>query len=73
LGLNVVEHPFPDHYVFRSEDFSFKQEESVIVMTEKDAVKCDMIANVDCWCLKVRAKLGNNFADQLLRRVSNLA
>lgn len=39
LGLTVIPHPFPDHYVFKASDFCFK-ENYPIIMTEKDATKC---------------------------------
>jgi tetraacyldisaccharide 4'-kinase len=39
-GLDIIRHPFPDHHPYAEADFSFADETSVIVMTEKDAVKC---------------------------------
>ena len=39
-GLETVVHPFPDHHPFTEDDFSFADEHSTIVMTEKDATKC---------------------------------
>lgn len=38
LGVKIQRHPFPDHHVFRTEDFAFSDGQPVIV-TEKDAVK----------------------------------
>jgi tetraacyldisaccharide 4'-kinase len=68
LGLNVIEHSFPDHYTFRSNDFSLRNE--IIIMTEKDAVKCDAIATENCWCLKIEAKLSDKFNDTLLNKLN---
>lgn len=70
LGLNVIEHPFPDHYVFQLDDFLF--ESGIIVMTEKDAVKCFGIASENCWCLKVEAKLNYKFMEQVLNKLNKL-
>jgi tetraacyldisaccharide 4'-kinase len=68
LGLNVIEHAFPDHYVFQPADFLLKNE--IIIMTEKDAVKCDKIANENCWCLKIEAKLSDEFNNNLLNKLN---
>lgn len=69
LGLlNVIEHPFPDHYSFRAADFLFGNE--IVIMTEKDAVKCGTIANENCWCLKIEARLSGKFKDQLLNKLN---
>lgn len=69
LGLQIIEHPLPDHYVFHSSDFLFKNDE-IIVLTEKDAVKCEKIANENFWCLKVQAKLHPGFINNLVKRLS---
>lgn len=68
LGFNIIEHPFPDHYVFKELDLLFKN--GIIVMTEKDAVKCDSIANESCWCLKIEAKLNNKFIELVLNKLN---
>ena len=43
-GLTIERHPFPDHHAFSATDFSFAAADSVILMTEKDAVKCENLA-----------------------------
>lgn len=67
LRLKVVEHPFPDHYIFKACDFL--PENEIIIMTEKDAVKCNRIAHKNCWCLKVEAKLSKKFNDDILNKL----
>ena len=68
LGLlNVIEHPFPDHYSFRAHDLLFGGE--IVIMTEKDAVKCDTIASENCWYLKIEAKLSDKFTTRVLDRL----
>ncbi len=52
LGLEVREHPFPDHYRFRPEDLRFG-DDAPVIMTEKDAVKCERFARSDYWFLEV--------------------
>ncbi|NND45911.1 MAG: tetraacyldisaccharide 4'-kinase [Xanthomonadales bacterium] len=57
LGLKVVEHPFPDHHHYRPEDFANMDEQGIIVMTEKDAVKCRGFGLDNAWVLPVSAVL----------------
>lgn len=63
LNLNIIEHPFPDHHLFCADDFSFTNE--IIIMTEKDAVKCAKIARKNFWYLEVRVKVDEEFVDKL--------
>lgn len=44
LGLTVIEHDFPDHHRYQTEDIVFNDEYPVL-MTEKDAVKCRNIVH----------------------------
>jgi tetraacyldisaccharide 4'-kinase len=68
LGLQFTEHAFPDHHVFTAEDIAFENAE-VILMTEKDAVKCETFATEHCWSLAVNAELENNFGERVLARL----
>lgn len=56
LGLRFVAHAFPDHYRFRPQDFAWPDTETVI-MTEKDAVKCEDFVGDNVWTLPVTASL----------------
>lgn len=55
-GFNVLEHAFPDHHLYKPEDFRFS-DTLAIIMTEKDAVKCKAFADERYWFLAVRAKI----------------
>jgi tetraacyldisaccharide 4'-kinase len=55
LGLDVVEHPFPDHHRYRAEELQFR-DGGEILMTQKDAVKCERLAGVSGWVLAVTAQ-----------------
>lgn len=55
LGIDVAEHPFADHHRFRAQDIQFNDAASVI-MTEKDAVKCEPFADERHWYLEVEAQ-----------------
>lgn len=72
LDLAVIEHPFPDHYQFSKEDLLFTDKiAKIIIMTEKDAVKCDKIAPENCWYLEVQAKPNQGFTDEFLRKLQH--
>lgn len=43
----------------------------VVLMTEKDAVKCEGFADARCWALLVRAELESAFVDFVERRLHN--
>ena len=64
LGLDPVEHPFPDHHAFSPMDLNFGEDVPVI-MTEKDAVKCQAFAGADWWYLEVSAEPAPRLADVL--------
>ncbi len=55
LGIEAKEHPFPDHYQFTARDIEFNDDWAVI-MTEKDAVKCEQLADQRHWYLAIEAK-----------------
>ncbi len=71
LGLEVVRHPFDDHHAFAENDFAF-EEPLPVVMTEKDAVKCQAFARPDWYYLPVHASFSAAFAEQLLDRLQHL-
>ncbi|WP_430462403.1 tetraacyldisaccharide 4'-kinase [Thalassolituus sp. LLYu03] len=57
LGARVVAHAFPDHHAFAEQDFDFPQASAgMVVMTEKDWVKCRSFAQPDWWYLAVDAQ-----------------
>jgi tetraacyldisaccharide 4'-kinase len=58
LGLEFSEHPFPDHRPFGAEDLSFARG-GVLLMTEKDAVRCAGSALPEAWVLPVEAEIGD--------------
>jgi len=55
LNLEITPLAFPDHYLFKSKDFAAFSDQDVIVMTEKDAVKCRQFATKNTWYLSVDA------------------
>lgn len=63
-GLKVVPHAFPDHHRFKAEDLDFG-DDCPILMTEKDAVKCERFGIARCWSVPVTAELPEIFAQRL--------
>lgn len=68
LGLNIIEQPFSDHHPFQLSDFRYDRD-AIIIMTEKDAVKCQTFADERFWCLPVMAELDGQFKTELLRKL----
>ena len=72
LGLRFSEHPFPDHHGFTPRDLPF-HESDVILMTEKDAVKCADFAGDNVWVLPVEAKLDPGVGLAVLEKLRSKA
>lgn len=64
LGLNIESHAFPDHHQFSRSDIDFG--DAQVIMTEKDAVKCEHFADQQHWYLPVDAKLSAEFNNDLI-------
>jgi tetraacyldisaccharide 4'-kinase len=71
LGYDAVYHPFPDHYNFSEQDLQFGAD-TIVLMTEKDAVKCSLFAGDNCWYLAVEARLDADFASHLVDEIENI-
>ena len=70
-GIEVIEHPFPDHHAYSVQDLQFSDDLPVI-MTEKDAVKCGSIAPAQSWFLPVSAEPDQRFSDQLMTKLRSV-
>jgi tetraacyldisaccharide 4'-kinase len=67
-GLTLIAHPFPDHHRYLAHELRFGDGLPVI-MTEKDAVKCQAFAPDRCWYLPVTASFAMADERELLRRI----
>ncbi len=67
-GLTVMEHAFPDHHPFVREDILF-DDDLPVLMTEKDAVKCQEFSDEQHWCVPVDAKLDERIIPLILRLI----
>lgn len=71
-GIGVVPHAFADHHRYQSADLSFGSELPVL-MTEKDAVKCQSLATDWHYAVPLQADLPAAFWVALLDRLGKLA
>ena len=70
LGLNPIQHSFPDHYQFSEEDLDFG-DSLPIIMTEKDAVRCLDMNSKNLWYLSVEAQFENkDLAEKILNKLT---
>ncbi len=72
LGFRLAEsHAFPDHHAFTPTDFN-RTDAGIILMTEKDAVKCKAFADERMWFMRVDAILPEAFGEFVVKRLSEL-
>ena len=69
-GIEIIEHPFPDHHPLTSADLDFNDSHPIL-MTEKDAVKCLAFAKAHHWKVPVDAKLPDSFFDAIDLKLRN--
>ncbi|MDO3722477.1 tetraacyldisaccharide 4'-kinase [Marinobacter sp. chi1] len=72
LGAKVQESPFPDHHRFEPADLKSEPGQWV-VMTAKDAVKCQGFAPENAWVFSVRARVSEDFTRSVLERIRESA
>ncbi|MEM0910861.1 MAG: tetraacyldisaccharide 4'-kinase [Pseudomonadota bacterium] len=53
---------FADHHVYKKDDLP---DAEIVIMTEKDAIKCKEIASENCWYLQINAELPNHVYDYI--------
>ncbi len=70
-GLQLIEHPFPDHHAFSARDLDFGDQLPVL-MTEKDGVKCKDLAASNHWQVPVTAVIDSRLAPRILERLTVL-
>jgi tetraacyldisaccharide 4'-kinase len=70
-GLVIEAQSFPDHFSFTVNDINF-DENALVIMTEKDAVKCRQFADHRHWYLPVQAELSQEFADAFLAKLKTI-
>lgn len=70
-GLSIAELPLPDHHDYTDRPFA-RLEADIILMTEKDAVKCAQIEELRddprLWVVPVTARIDAALADQIVEK-----
>jgi tetraacyldisaccharide 4'-kinase len=68
LGLAFSRHPFADHHAYTAADLAFAAD-GVLLMTEKDAVKCAGLTPGETWVLPVEAELSPALVELILEKI----
>jgi tetraacyldisaccharide 4'-kinase len=68
LGLRCENHPFPDHHRYVVADLAFARD-GILLMTEKDAVKCAGLTAGETWVLPVEAELSPALIELILEKL----
>lgn len=71
LGIAVIPQPKPDHHHYTARDLQLPGT-APILMTEKDAVKCQALANDRCWALPVAAAFAPAATERLQQSLAAL-
>lgn len=69
LKIRYFPCPFPDHHSYTEKDFSLMHDK-LIVMTEKDAVKCRTFVGEEAWYLQRRFGLLPEFEEKLVKKLA---
>jgi len=67
-GIRLDSRAFPDHYLYKNSDLDF-DEDTIVLMTEKDAVKCQRFANNNWWYVPINVELPEEFGKQLVSKL----
>ncbi|MEW8505155.1 MAG: tetraacyldisaccharide 4'-kinase [Candidatus Thiodiazotropha sp.] len=65
MGLSLQRHPFPDHHAFTADDLQAFSNQTVL-MTEKDAVKCELFAQPEHWYVPATVEVDPGFDNALV-------
>lgn len=71
LGMDVIAHPFSDHYFYEEKDLEFGDDKPVL-MTEKDAVKCKRFAKPHHWFVPVTVEVQETFGKAILEKLKEI-
>ena len=70
LGVKVTEHSFPDHHPFQPSDLSIPDADAILI-TEKDAVKCQHFPQKNIWVLPVKAEVMNGLENKVINKIES--
>lgn len=64
-GIRLVSMAFPDHHYFQHDELGIPPSE-ILMMTEKDAVKCERFAQPNWWYVPISVELPSEFGMKVL-------
>ena len=70
-GLTVQQHPFADHHNFQASDLAFG-DDIPIIMTEKDAVKCQSYATKNMWFIPIEATISGKLDQKIIQKLAEI-
>lgn len=70
LRIDAVTRSYPDHHALTAQDLA--KDAVVILMTEKDAVKCAGFADARCWYLRMETELDIRLIDHVAARLEEI-
>jgi subfamily B ATP-binding cassette protein MsbA len=65
MGVDVIEHKYPDHHEFKAQELDLKPDLPILV-THKDAVKLKAIARDNVWVVPLHIELGAELNEQII-------
>ncbi len=65
MGVDLIEHEFPDHHEFSAQDLVLKPDLPILV-THKDAVKLKGIARENIWVVPLQIELSESLRQEIL-------
>lgn len=68
LGVQFEPIMFDDHHAYTAQEL-VKLNAEIIVMTEKDAVKCQAFAQTNMWMLPVEAEISSDLTDLMVAKI----
>ena len=69
IGLNFDIREFPDHHDMKPSNIEYG-DDSVVLMTEKDAVKCEAFAGNQHWYVPAEATVDKEFGEMILNKLA---
>jgi tetraacyldisaccharide 4'-kinase len=70
-GLTIQPHAFTDHYHFQASDLAF-DDSKPILMTEKDAVKCQAFATKNMWFIPIEATISGKLEQKIIQKLAEI-
>ena len=64
-GIKIEQHPFEDHHHYCADDLDFGDQD-IVLMTEKDAVKCERFARDNDWYVRSKADIDKELGRKIL-------